>query len=98
MSHYAKNPYEEPEPPRCPTCDECMSDESVYSGQTLWKCMNPLCEESSEYDAELVELDCLRSIMKLADSILTRIESDGIVWNAEDRKKLRIEIEKVKAL
>jgi hypothetical protein len=56
------------------------------------------CQDSSEYDAEKVELESLRKIMKLADSILTRIESDGIVWNAEDRKQLRIEIEKVKSL
>ena len=96
MSHYAKNPYEEPEPPRCPTCDECETEVFV-SGQAIWKCLNPLCEDSIEYDTEKVELDCLRKIMKLADIILTRIESDSLIY-MEDRKQLRIEIEKVKAL
>ena len=98
MSHYAKNPYEAPEPPRCPSCDECKTEvPSKFSGQARWECKNPLCEDSSEYNSELVELYSLRKILVMADRILIAIETDGAV-SVEDERKLRREIEKVKAL
>lgn len=100
MSNYAKNPYEAPEPPRCPSCDECKTEvQSKFSGQARWECKNPLCEDSSEYNSELVELYSLRKIFVMADRLLLIVETDG--YNATsnfDTQKLRSEIEKVKAL
>lgn len=44
MSYYAKNPHEQPEPPRCLSCDEFM--EKVGLGISFrWECRNPACEE-----------------------------------------------------
>ncbi len=44
MGYYAKNPYENPEPPHCPSCDEFM--EKVGLGISFrWECHNPACEE-----------------------------------------------------
>ncbi len=98
MSHYAKNPYEAPEPPRCPSCDEFKGEvKAKFSSQVHWECVNPLCEDSSEYNSELVELYSLRKILVMADRILIAIETDGAV-SVEDERKLRREIEKVKAL
>jgi hypothetical protein len=98
MSNYAKNPYEEPEPPRCPSCDECKTEvPSKFSGQARWECKNPLCEDSSEYNSELVELYSLRKILVMADRLLLAVETDGTV-SVEDEKRLRKEIEKVKSL
>ena len=98
MGYYAKNPYEQPEPPRCLSCDECKTEvKSKLSGQARWECKNQLCEDSSEYNTETVELYSLRKILVIADRILLCIETDGAV-SVEDKKKLRLEIEKVKAL
>ena len=44
MGYYAKNPYEQPEPPRCLSCDEFMVEARVRS-HTFWECRNPACEE-----------------------------------------------------
>lgn len=44
MSYYAKNPYEQPEPPRCLSCDELKVQAKVHS-HTFWQCRNPACEE-----------------------------------------------------
>lgn len=41
MGYYAKNPYEQPEPPRCLSCDEFM----IETGRNMWGCRNPFCEE-----------------------------------------------------
>lgn len=96
MGYYAKNPYEQPEPPRCFSCDECKSEvKARFSTQTHWECLNPLCEDSSEYNTETVELYSLRKILVMADRILLCIETDGAV-SVEDEKRLRREIEKVK--
>lgn len=44
MGYYAKNPYENPEPPRCLSCDEFM--EKIGLGISFrWECRNPACEE-----------------------------------------------------
>ena len=44
MGYYAKNPYENPEPPRCLSCDEFM--EKMGLGISFrWECHNPACEE-----------------------------------------------------
>ena len=44
MGYYAKNPYEQPEPPRCQSCDEFL--EKVGSNISFrWECRNPACEE-----------------------------------------------------
>ena len=71
--------------------------QSKFSGQAQWECKNPLCEDSSEYNSELVELYSLRKILVMADRLLLAVETDGTV-SVEDEKKLRREIEKVKAL
>ena len=44
MGYYAKNPYEQPEPPRCLSCDEFKVEARVRS-HTFWECRNPACEE-----------------------------------------------------
>ena len=44
MGYYAKNPYEQPEPPRCVSCDEFKVEVRVRS-HTFWECHNPACEE-----------------------------------------------------
>jgi len=47
MGYYAKNPYEQPEPPRCGTCDE-FKVESQVGVYRFWVCSNPECEECAE--------------------------------------------------
>ncbi len=44
MGYYSQNPYEQPEPPRCLSCDEFM--EKMGLGISFrWECHNPACEE-----------------------------------------------------
>ena len=44
MGYYAKNPYEQPEPPRCPSCDEFLEKVGINIS-FRWECRNPACEE-----------------------------------------------------
>ena len=100
MSHYAKNPYEAPEPPRCFSCDEFKGEvKARFSTQVHWECLNPLCENSSENNTEIVELYSLRKILVMADGFLLAFEMGNIEEISDkDKQNLRKEIEKVKAL
>lgn len=42
------NPYERPEPPRCPKCDEFMEERRVRFAPNWYECVNPECEECAE--------------------------------------------------
>lgn len=44
MGYYSKNPYEQPEPPRCVSCDEFKVSVMVRH-YSFWECHNPACEE-----------------------------------------------------
>ena len=58
MGYYAKNPYEEREPPRCPHCDEFLVEARVLR-HTFWECRNPKCDECVvRYRQEAVERWC----------------------------------------
>ena len=64
-----------------------------------WECLNPLCENSSEYNTEIVELYSLRKILVMADRFLLAFEMGNIEEISDkDKQNLRKEIEKVKAL
>jgi hypothetical protein len=45
MGYYSKNPYEEPENPRCLECDEQMLDQDDVWFGVYYICTNPDCSE-----------------------------------------------------
>jgi len=48
MGHYAQNPYELPENPRCLECDEQMEQVRTSFGPDDWRCTNPDCQNCPE--------------------------------------------------
>ena len=44
MGYYSPNPYEAPEPPRCPDCDACMFENGHIGMRAGWECHNPECD------------------------------------------------------
>lgn len=42
--HYQPNPYERDEAPRCPECDQQMTEVTGLFMPSYWECRNPECE------------------------------------------------------
>ncbi len=58
MSSYIPNPYERPEPPRCLTCDQFMTEIPTRFGAPAWACHNPGCDECPD-EYKIIECsDC----------------------------------------